>query len=597
MSETPDLPLKHLQASPPGTPVKTNNESNEASAGDARGLPDTVTEAEASSDNYGSVLGDSNRNVEVAVGSSDNASKQKVYHTGWRLHALTSALCLSLLLSTLETTIVSTSLVSIVDALQGFNMAGWIVTSYLVTYTGFLIIYSKLSDIFGCKLMLLLAITIFTVFSMACGASDSMVPLIVFRAFQGMGGSGIYSLSTIMVPLMVPPEKYATYISIMSSTFILSSVLGPILGGAITDHTTWRWVFYFNGPGGALAAVLLAFSVPFNFPYGESDRFFHSLASKQMWKRVDFVGMAVSLAASILIIFALEQGGVAYPWGSGAIVSTFVLSGILWIAFVFWERLLSKKNGVREPMFPWSLVHNRFVMGLLLNGFFTGFPFMAALINIPQRFQTVNMTSAINAGIRTLPLLLLSPLATAINGILVSKLGVPPLYTLFLGGSLQTIGVGLYSSLKSSTSIASAQYGYEAIMGLGFGFNLSTILMMVPLVVTEKDLAVTMGSVTQIRVLGGTIGLAVCSALLINHIKREAAKFLTVEQVAQILLSSENIGMLSPETQSRTRVLYADAYSGQMRVMLYFSIASILSLVLLIERQPRKAPTKAERAA
>ncbi|KAF4487966.1 major facilitator superfamily transporter [Fusarium agapanthi] len=596
MSAAPNLPLKHLQSSQPGTPVEPNDESNKPSADDARGLPDTVTEAEASSDNHGSILSDNNRNVEVTVGSSDDATKQKVYHTGWRLHTLTSALCLSLLLSTLETTIVSTALVSIVDALQGFNMAGWIVTSYLVTYTGFLIIYSKLSDIFGCKLMLLLAITIFTIFSMACGASNSMVPLIVFRAFQGMGGSGIYSLSTIMVPLMVPPEKYATYISIMSSTFILSSVLGPILGGAITDHTTWRWVFYFNGPGGALAAVLLTFSVPFNFPYGESDRFFHSLASKQMWKRVDFVGMAVSLAASILIIFALEQGGVAYPWGSGAIVSTFVLSGVLWIAFIAWERLLSKKRGVREPMFPWSLVHNRFVMGLLLNGFFTGFPFMAALINIPQRFQTVNMTSAINAGIRTLPLLLLSPLATAVNGILVSKLGVPPLYTLILGGSLQTIGVGLYSSLKSSTSIASAQYGYEAIMGLGFGFNLSTILMMVPLVVTEKDLAVTMGSVTQIRVLGGTIGLAVCSALLINHIKREAVKFLTAEQVAGILLSSENIGMLSPETQSRTRVLYADAYSEQMRVMLYFSIASILSLVLLVERQPRKAPTKPERA-
>lgn len=85
-----------------------------------------------------------------------------------------------------------------------------------------------------------------------------------------------------------------------------------------------------------------------------------------MWKRVDFVGMVVSLAASILIVFALEQGGVAYPWGSGAIVSTFVLSGVLWIAFVVWERLLSKKGGVREPMFPWSLVHNRFVMGLLL---------------------------------------------------------------------------------------------------------------------------------------------------------------------------------------------------------------------------------------
>lgn len=138
--------------------------------------------------------------------------------------------------------------------------------------SGFLIIFSKLSDILGSKLMLLCAITIFTVFSMACGASNSMTPLcvaapsprdlildsvpfltivvfchsIVFRAFQGVGGSGIYSLSTIMVPLMVPPEKYPTYISIISSTFAISSVLGPVLGGAITDRTTWRWVFFFK---------------------------------------------------------------------------------------------------------------------------------------------------------------------------------------------------------------------------------------------------------------------------------------------------------------------------------------------------------------
>ena len=112
---------------------------------------------------------------------------------------------------------------------------------------------------------------------------------------------------------------------------------------------------------------------------------------------------------------------------------------------------------------------------------------MAALINIPQRFQTVNMTTATGAGIRMFPLLLLSPVATIFAGFMVSKLRVPPLYILFLGGSLQTIGVGLFSSLDSSTSISSAQYGYQAIMGLGFGFNLSTILMMVPLVVTERD--------------------------------------------------------------------------------------------------------------
>ncbi|KAF4995620.1 hypothetical protein FGRMN_5011 [Fusarium graminum] len=578
MSSPPDLHLDELPASTRQHFAETSDERSEAP------IPATVAASASST----LVTNENDR----GASSSDIPVTPKVYHTGWRLYALTAALCLSLLLSTLETTIVSTALVPIVDALQGFNHASWIVTSYLVTYTGFLIIYSKLSDIFGCKLMLLFAITIFTVFSMACGASTSMTPLIIFRAFQGVGGSGIYSLSTIMVPLMVPPEKYATYISIISSTFVVSSALGPVLGGAITDHTSWRWVFYFNGPGGLIAATLLAFSIPFSFPYGETYQVFNPLAFRKKYKRVDFLGMVLSLAASILIIFALEQGGVAYPWGSGTIVSTFVLSAILWVSFIAWERLISRRNGTCEPMFPWSLVRNRFVMGLILNGFLTGFPFMAALINIPQRFQTVNMTSAINAGIRTLPLLLLSPIATAINGLLVSKLGVPPIYTLSLGGCLQTIGVGMFSSLRSSTTITPAQYGYEALMGLGFGFSLSAILIMVPLVVTEKDLAVTMGAVTQVRVLGGTIGLAICSALLINHINSEASKYLTREQVEQILLSPKSIGLLPPETQDRTRALFADAYSNQMRAMLYFSIASLLSLILLVERPPRRMTTR-----
>lgn len=114
---------------------------------------------------------------------------------------------------------------------------------------------------------------------------------------------------------------------------------------------------------------------------------------------------------------------------------------------------------------------------------------MAAIFNIPQRLQTVNSTSAIDAGIRLLPLLLLSPVASATSGLLITKLKIPPLYILILGGSLQTIGVGLFSSLSSSDlQIPPAQYGYQVIMGLGFGFNLSTILMMVPMVVDEKDM-------------------------------------------------------------------------------------------------------------
>ncbi|KAI9645123.1 hypothetical protein NHQ30_005857 [Ciborinia camelliae] len=220
---------------------------------------------------------------------------------------------------------------------------------------------------------------------------------------------------------------------------------------------------------------------------------------------------------------------------------------------------------------------------------------MAAIINIPQRLQTVNSTTAFGAGIRLLPLLLLSPIASASSGFLMSKLKIPPLYLLITGGCLQVLGVGLFSSLDSANlEIQPAQYGYQVIMGFGFGLSLSTILMMAPLVVQEKDMAnadlraaVTMGSVTQIRVLGGTIGLAICSAILNNHIKAGASKFLSAEQVAALLESFQSVNLLPLEMQLEVRSVYATGYSQQMRVMLYFCVVSLVSLLLLAEKKPR----------
>ncbi|KAI0430861.1 major facilitator superfamily transporter [Xylaria sp. FL1042] len=438
-------------------------------------------------------------------------SKSRVYHVGWRLHALTAGLCVSLLLSTLDTTIVSTSLVSIVNDLHGFDRSGWVVTSYLLTYTGFLIIYVKLSDILGCKLMLLCAITLFTVFSIACGVSNSMLLLIVLRAFPGAGTSGIYSLSTIIVTMMAPPCNVFD------------------IRGVINDHTAWRWVFFLNGPGGVLVATLIAFSIPFGFPYGESNKFFKTMIAQKALKRIDVLGGLLSSAASILLVFALQQGGVAYPWDSSAIISVFVVSGLSWIGFILRERQLSLRAVVcePEPMFPWRLTRNRFILGLLM--------------------------TPIGAVLRLLPLLLLSPVASALSGFLISKAKVPPLYLLLIGGSLKTLGVGLFSSLDSSNLIIpSAQYG--------------TILNMVPMIVNEKDMPVSFAWVTQIRVLGGTIGLA----------------------IGENLLSSSSIDSFAPEMQRQTRMVFAAAYSQQMRTMLYFSIASLFSLLLLVEKQPRR---------
>jgi len=121
-----------------------------------------------------------------------------------------------------------------------------------------------------------------------------------------------------------------------------------------------------SGPGGAVALALVFFSIPFGFPYGKSAHFFHSMIEEHAWKRIDVLGAFLSLTASILLVFALQQGGVTYPWNSGAVIASFILSAILWAGFVIWERKLSMWKSACEPMFPWRLAINRFVLGLLM---------------------------------------------------------------------------------------------------------------------------------------------------------------------------------------------------------------------------------------
>jgi MFS family permease len=288
---------------------------------------------------------------------------------GWRLYFLTFGLCLSLLLSTLETTIISTALVSISNAMGGFQDRDWVVTSYLLTYTGFLVIYAKFSDIFGAKFMMLLALLVFTVFSVACGAATGMTELIVLRSFQGLGASGIYSMVGVVTANVIPPSKFSKYMAVISSVFAVSSVLGPVLGGAITQHTTWRWVFLLNAPGGAAALGLIIFTLPSDFSAVEEGIWtrLRNRFTISSFKRLDLIGSGLMLAASILLVFALEEAGSRYAWASGVILGTLLVSVVAWAAFVGWEILIDKRRTMTaEPIFPMRLLKRRVVAGMLL---------------------------------------------------------------------------------------------------------------------------------------------------------------------------------------------------------------------------------------
>lgn len=278
-----------------------------------------------------------------------------------------------------------------------------------------------------------------------------------------------------------------------------------------------------SAPTGALATACTLLFLPSHFPHRATEarpRFWQTFTRKSV-QRLDFTGAFLNLAASNLLVFALEEGGSRFSWKSAAIIAAFVLSGVTWVAFVGWEGNVGRlTKNVQEAIFPLRLVRDRIFVGLLLKAFFTGFPFMAVIINLSQKFQAVNASSPSAAGFSLLALLLCFPLASALAGLLVTKLRIASFYIILGGAALQLVGVGLTSSLPSSQDgIPHAQYGYEVIMGFGFGFGPATLLIMIPLVVKKQDMPVAMGAITQIRVLGGTIGLAICTAVLNEYVR------------------------------------------------------------------------------
>ncbi|KAF5692776.1 major facilitator family transporter [Fusarium denticulatum] len=533
----------------------------------------------------------------------------KKYLTGWKLHSLSAALWISLFLSTLERTIVSTSLVSITNALNGFILRDWIITSYLLTYTGFLTIYAKLSDVFGKKTMLLLALLIFTLFSGLCGAANNVVDLIILRAFQGIGASGIYAMILAIAPSLVPISKYAKYMGVMSTVFITASVLGPILGGVISQHSTWRWVFllkygpasWFHRdmltqdhslPGGAIAFVMVCFFLPASEESSNLSllKVLRAKVCRSNWVRIDVLGIILLLAASVLLVFALEEGGTQYSWSNAIVIATLVLAVALFVAFGFWEVYVERSPNKQEPVFPPSICKDRISSAMLLTACFVGFPFVSMVVNIPQRAQAVYGMSPSRAGIILLPMMLTSPAATVLSGYLTGNAKVPPAYLIITAAVLQVLGVGLTCSLSTdATDMPDAQYGYEVLMGVGFGMGLATVLTFARVVVSEANLPVMMGALTQIRVLGGTVSLATCATLLNNRLKPKLNDLVSSEQAAAILDSVSAINDLDRPQQLAVRKTFAEGYNMQNIFMTAMSAAGLIASLFLLERHPRIA--------
>ncbi|KAF2265586.1 MFS general substrate transporter [Lojkania enalia] len=502
------------------------------------------------------------------IGASDEQEVVSNLSTG-RLHIIIAGLWLCLFMSAMDTTIITTALMKISSGFTALDQATWLITTYLITYNSFLMICAKFSDVLGVKAILLFCNIWFLIFSMACGGAQTMVQLIVFRAFQGIGGSGLYSLVFVTLMKIITPEKLGFYSGIISSVFALANLLGPILGGVIADHTTWRWIFWINGPIVAAAAVLLFFSMP-----GLAD----GKSIKERLKGFDIIGGFLSVCWPIPLLFGLQEGGIHYEWNSEVIIGTLVAGIVALIVFGFYEAWITYRTK-KEAIFPIRFITNPHMALLLSTMFLIGMPFYVAIIQLPQRFQAVNNKSAEKAGILLLPLSLLTPVGAMITGVVIGK-RLAGEYCLIIGAAFICVGIGLLSGLPVHVGFSAATYGYEVVTGFGLGFATPPLYYLLATSVGERDISVGTGALNMVRTLGGAVAVAICSALHHSKLRKELPDFLNPEQIMAVEDSTVAVKTLPPEIQLRIGEVFGRSYNLQFQVMLAFSCFLFLITIL-----------------
>ncbi|XDG05322.1 hypothetical protein ABKA04_004937 [Annulohypoxylon sp. FPYF3050] len=505
-----------------------------------------------------------------------------VYTEGARFWCIFATVAIMMFIVNFELSVVNTTLVAIVDDIGGFDSVSWVVSAYLLGYVGAIVILSKFSDIFGRKLILLLSIVVFIIFSAACAAAQTMVQLCVFRGFQGLGGGGCWALSTIYVIEMVPPERYAKFLQHVSTANALALLCGPIVGGAIATNTTWRWIFIMNVPICVPAFIVAFLAIPHGFPYGDKPSYLRKAGLKKSLARIDMLGTVLILFATLALTSGFEEADKKFPWKSGYVISLLTISGLLWVALCLWERHVTLSNGVREPVLPWRFFKDRQMVGILLNTIFLGGPTVVSIFTLPQRFQLVYGLSGLDAGVRLIPFTALIPIGSAFGSRISGRFKIPCVYLMLIGSIMQIIGFAFLGTLPKTLTIPTRTYGLEVLAGFGCGINFLMLLMMIPLVTAEMDNAVGMGAGSQFRMIGSSMILAISTSVFNTYARPELQKLLGMSDTDAL---SELLPTLTPALQEQVRLILAEGYNRQILVLCVSAAAQIPCTLLMWKKK------------
>ncbi|HZU14200.1 MAG TPA: MDR family MFS transporter [Chloroflexota bacterium] len=430
-------------------------------------------------------------------------------------NAVLGAVLLGLFLSALDQTVVGTALPRIVTDLSGNGYYTWVVTSYLLTSTVTVPIYGKFSDVYGRKVMLLIGIALFLAGSWLSGLSQNMTQLIVFRGLQGLGAGALFPISLAIIGDIFTPRERGRYQGFFGAVFGLSFLVGPFIGGWITDNISWRWVFYVNMPVGLIALAVIAAVLPnFHPPVRTSIR------------SLDYVGIVVFTAAVVPILLGLTNKGLTNSHGQLYAWTDLNVGGLILLGAVLIAVFIAVEARAAQPIIPLGLFRNRSFTVTNVAVFMISLGMFSAIIFLPRYYQAIRGISATQSGYMVWPLLV-GLMGTSIGaGMLVSKVGR---YKWLMVGAMVffVLGSFLMTHIQTSTSDPML-WLWMFIMGIGIGPTMSVSTVVIQSSAQPAQLGVATSTMTFLRQMGGTIGLAIAG----EFFSEQFAKKLPVELAA-----------------------------------------------------------------
>lgn len=503
---------------------------------------------------------------EVLETKTENKSKPTLEMSSKRRWAVTAGVMVGMFIAALEATVVGTAMPTVIASLGGLNHYSWVFSAYLVTSTVTVPVWGKLSDLYGRRLLYQLGIAIFLIGSILSGMSGTMTQLIIFRAIQGLGAGALIPLGMTIIGDIFTLEERAKMQAYFSGVWGLSSIIGPVIGGFITDQISWRWVFYINLPIGIAAALIigLALKEP-------------KLTEKP---NVDYAGATLLMTAISLLMLALVEGGASIE--TLLTTQNILLIGVSFILLLIFIKV---EKSASDPIIPFELFKNRTISVSVAAGFLAGVAMFGAISFVPLFAQGALGSTATEAGSLLTPLMLSWVAMSVVGGRVLLKVGFKKLA--LAGFIVLTIGFILIATFERETP-RFWLYVYLSCIGAGLGMTMLTLLIAVQESVDRTKLGVVTSLNQFSRAIGGAFGVAIMGAFLTVGLANQLSTVaennsaITQEQVAEF--ASNPNALIDPQAKALIAPETLDVLQQAMAVSIHkvFWVAAVLSALAFL---------------